>query len=112
MKKLILLPLLLSSIAFATTLEVNKMTLEENFELRFLLEGPPTKTEGHVILDCQSFFQKIDFFDSKGKITSENFISINECEYLYQQTVKCLQKEKRKCFDSEFLFYDECGCEK
>ena len=110
MKKLLLLPLFLCTIAFATTLEVEKMTPEENFELRFLLEGS-RKSEGHVTLDCQSFFHKVDFFDSNGKITSENFISINECEYLHQQTVTCLEKAKKKCFDSEFLFYDGCDCQ-
>ena len=110
MKKLILLPLLYCSLALATTLDVEKMTTDENFELRFLLEGSQ-QSEGHVVLDCQSFFQKIDFFDSNGKITSENFISINECEYLHEQTVSCLQKEKKKCFDSEFIFYDECDCQ-
>lgn len=110
MKILILLPLLLSSLAFASTLEVEKMTAEENFELRFRLVSSQ-KSDGHAILDCQSFFQKLDFFDSKGEVTSENYININECEYLHQQTVQCLLKEKKKCFDSDFIFYDACECE-
>ena len=110
MKKTILLALFLSTSVFATTLDITKMTLEENFELRFLLEGTTPNT-GHIILDCQSYFQKVDFFDGAGTAISENVISINECEYLYDVVNKCLLQNKVKCFDTDHLFNDECGCD-
>lgn len=110
MKKLILLPLLIVCAANAAKLEVDQMSLQENYELKFILLANKPNT-GHIELDCQSFFKKVDFFDQYGKMLSENFISINECEYLYEQTYSCLQKNKVKCISTEFLFRDSCNCE-
>lgn len=110
MKKLTLLLLCLTFAANAAKLEVDQMTLIENYDLKFILESSSSQLS-HIELDCQSFFQKVDFFDENGQVSSENFISINECEYLYQQTYSCLKKQKSKCFDSDFLFRDSCDCE-
>lgn len=109
MKKLILLTLILSSQAMAISLEVSKMNLEEDFQLKFKLSSDNQK-DGHAILDCQSYFQKIDFYDKDDKIVSDNVISIGECEYIHDVIAQCLAANKDKCLDSEDVFNDSCEC--
>lgn len=98
------------SAANAAKLEVNQMTPQEDYNYKFILEAQQPSA-GHIELDCQSFIHKADFFNQEGKILSENFISINECEYLYEQTYNCLKKNEVKCIDSDYLFREGCGCD-
>lgn len=82
----------------------------EGFDGIFNLTDPQN-TAHSVRLDCQSFFHKLDFYDAKGLIKIENYISFGECEYLYENFTKCLTTEKIKCVDSEDIFSTDCKCE-
>ena len=85
------------------------MSRKSGFSNMFNLETNK-KESGHISLDCQSFIQKVDFFDKKGSLYSENYISINECQYLYNQTLKCLKTNKQKCFNPDYIFNTDCEC--
>lgn len=109
MKKLIVLLTFMSSLSIAQTISIDKISSKPGFELMFILENK-ANSQGHISLDCQSFLQKFDFFDQDGQIYSENYISINECEYLYENTLRCLDSSAVKCFDPEDIFNDDCHC--
>lgn len=70
-----------------------------------------SSNQGEVHLDCQSYFQKLDFYDEKSQLLFENYISLSECEYLYKNFSNCLQKEKIKCIDSDDIFNENCQCQ-
>ncbi len=109
MKKLILFLLFISTYSIAQTIDVTKIVQKEEFGLMFKLENE-RHPDGHISLDCQSFLQKIDFFDSSGNLYSENYIDINECEYLFRQTQKCIETQAVKCFDPDYIFNNSCEC--
>lgn len=106
----ILLTLLFSINTFGYVINVNSIKVEPTFEIRFNLYSDQS-TDASAVLDCQSFFKKIDFFDKKGLLVSENYITMGECEYLYEQTMSCLDKSLNKCLDSDYIFSDTCSCD-
>lgn len=110
MKRYILLTLLIiGQTVYANTYEYTQMNSMDGFEAMFELINPNSKSHS-VILDCQSFFHKLDFYDSSGQLTEENYITFGECEYLYENFNKCLQTEKVKCIDNQDLFNPDCIC--
>jgi len=107
MKFIILL--LLSNLAIAETFEFNRMDSFADFEIKFLLTHE-TDNSNQAVLDCQSFIQKLDFFDEQGSLVSENVIDITECEQIYNNTVSCFNNKQNKCFDTEDIFNTACVC--
>ena len=43
-------------------------------------------------------------------MTSENYISYDECEYIYKATLNCLNTIGIKCVDKDDIFSEECEC--
>lgn len=107
MKKIISLMTLSCSLAFGIQMNITSIQAIEDFDARFLLTS--SQENQSVVLDCQSFFQKIDFFVDD-EIQSENFISINECEWLFDKTRACLRRNREVCLDSDDLWSDSCKC--
>lgn len=64
----------------------------------------------YAILDCQSFFQKMDIKQNQN-ILHDNVITIQECEFLYKNINFCIKKKTMKCIDSEDIFSEDCHCE-
>ena len=109
MKKYYLLLLLFSLSAFANTLNIEKMSTMSGFEIAFKLT-PFNQTGGHIVLDCQSYFHKFDFYDQDNKLAFENYITIDECKDLFLNTKSCLSEQGKKCFDPNNIFDTNCGC--
>lgn len=109
MKKLILLCTFLSlNISVAKTYNVDHIKNLSDFYGVFILTS---KSQSEKIkLDCQSYFQKLDFLDANDNIIFENYITYGECEYLYENFNQCLSTEKAKCVDSEDIFNQDCSC--
>jgi hypothetical protein len=108
MKKTCLLLLFFSLTTFANTLNVEQMTTVRGFDLSFKLS--PSTPNGHIVLDCQSYFQKLDFYNQSSHLIFENYITIDECQELYLNTKSCLEKQGNKCFDSNNIFDESCSC--
>jgi len=87
----------------------NKISRHIDFESMFKISSDQDLSN-HAILDCQSFFQKMDFKDKDGQLIFENVISINECEYLYDNITACIKESKTKCIDSDDLYNESCEC--
>lgn len=113
MKNLILtgfLTLLCANVSAQTKqFTVDRMSILPDFTQSFLLtNSKPNSYYG--ILDCQSFFQKLDFYDLDGLLITENFITINECIQFYEVTARCIEKNNTKCFDMSDIFSPNCNC--
>ena len=109
MHKIFAFLLFLSLPLWAQIISIDEIKPVSGYTAKFSLED--STSNDFVILDCQSFFQKADFHDRNGKLTSENFITIGECEYLFNITNTCLANGQVKCFDADYLFNDECPCQ-
>lgn len=112
MKKILLptLCLLYSISTNALQLNIKSMDNYESFEAMFVLTDP-AKLSAYAFLDCQSYFQKFDFKNKDGKIIHENYITINECEYLFDNIRSCLKNHQNKCVSSEDIFNQDCNCQ-
>ena len=108
MKKLILL-MMLANTALAYQLNITQMTKYPNYEVNFKLTGQDIPY--YAQLNCQSFFQKFDVYSKDHKLLNENYISIGECEYIYNNLSQCLATHKTKCIDTADLFNPSCSCE-
>lgn len=108
--KLILILLLMSSQVWATQINFSRLSVAPDFDLKFVITHD-VEHQQYAILDCQSFIQKMDLFDEAGNLISENPISINECEYLFDQFITCFDKKQDKCIDTKDLFRDGCLCD-
>ena len=108
MKFCIILLCFLSLEVFAFKIEFNKIELEQQWDAKFLLSSSKHKAEG--ILDCQSFFNKLDFYSASGQLISENFVFPDECEEIYSRTIYCLENYGSQCFDSQNIFNNSCDC--
>ena len=112
MKKLSVALLLIQCLnlsVWAQEVEIDRITVMQGFDIRFKLDHS-AQSEEYIILDCQSFFQKFDFYNKQNNLLFENYITINECEFLYQKTISCLKEHKRKCFNSDDIFSQDCEC--
>ncbi len=101
--------LLFSYNAMAYHFEFNNISVVPEFDINFTLNSDE-HDKYYANLNCQSFIKKFDFFDKNDQLIFENYISIGECEYLYQQTMQCLDNDIPKCFDPSDLFKASCDC--
>lgn len=95
--------------ANAYTNEYSNIEVHPEFEVKFLLTHE-TDHEDAIVLDCQSFLNKIDFFDSHDQLISENFIDIHQCEEIYLNTMSCFDQGLPKCIKPEDIFSKSCNC--
>ena len=107
MKK-ILISLILATPLYANTYLFDKMTTVDNLDANFIMDNS-NNSDYFANLDCQSFFQKFDFYENDQLIT-ENFLTISECEFIYKETLQCFQDGKSKCFSTESIFKTGCDC--
>ena len=118
--KLILLAIFITLPAWSHGSDVTNESMQREFNQIENLNGQygmfkltHSKDEGHyAILDCQSFFQKMDFYtpsDSNG-IVLENFITMDECEEIYSNIKWCFEQNKNKCFDPNAVLMQSCEC--
>jgi hypothetical protein len=107
--KFILLIILSTIPVWALENEFNQM---ENYNGHYgMFKLTHSKDDSHyAILDCQSYFQKMDFKDSQGETMAENFITMDECEEIYSNIKWCFQQNKNKCFDSDAVLIQSCEC--
>lgn len=63
-----------------------------------------------AILDCQSYFQKIDFKKVPNINLAENYITMDECESIYGNIKWCFEQNKNKCLDSDAVLLQSCEC--
>ena len=97
------------SIVSSSELNFNKMRNVQDFEGIFLLSDN-TGSKEFAKLDCQSYFHKLDIFNSKNQLSHENFISFSECEYLYKNFKSCIKQVGVKCLDTNDIFDQNCKC--
>ena len=71
----------------------------------------PEKDRFHAILDCQSYFQKLEFKSAENEMYQEYYITQSECHALYESIKNCLTVKKNKCMDSNDIFNTSCYCE-
>ena len=108
MKKYILLVLVLLPSAFAYQFKIVSSKVVPNYDINFELELTNASEYGR--LDCQSFFKKLDFFSSDNQLISENYISIDECEYIYNNIQSCIAQNSTKCIEEGDILNTSCKC--
>ena len=92
----------------AAQYDFQRISIEPGFNVKFQLINT-THNLYNGVLDCQSFFQKLDFL-AQGSLIEEHYISINECEFFYEKINECLTLEEKICFDTTNLFKANCDC--
>lgn len=107
--RIILLLLFFTLPATALEFEYNQI---ENFQGSYgMFKLTHSKDSQHfAILDCQSYFQKIDFKKTPNETLAENFITMDECELIYGNIKWCFEQNKNKCFDSDAVLLQSCEC--
>ncbi len=93
----------------ANEIKINQMVLMDNFHAKFHLKSTK-KDSPSIVLDCQSFINKLDFYDKNQMKTSDNIIGNDECETMYNHVNRCLDSKGIKCFDPMNINIDSCGC--
>jgi hypothetical protein len=63
-----------------------------------------------AVLDCQSFFHKLDFIHNPSGEVLENFLSFKECEDIYYKVTDCLKTEGYVCIDTDDILDNQCYC--
>lgn len=109
-KNILLLTIFTYNLAFAETFSFDQFAKYQDFDAMFMLTKQ-NDLSVKVKLDCQSYFHKVDILDSTNNILSENYISIGECEYLYNNFTRCIATEQIKCIDTDDIFNESCKCE-
>lgn len=107
--KIILLVIFISFPAWSIEREFNQI---ENYNGQYgMFKLSHSKENNHfAILDCQSFFQKMDFYTANDDIVLENFITMDECEEIYSNIKWCFEQNKNKCFDPNTVLMQSCEC--
>lgn len=106
----IILALLISLNANALSIKVNTIEIDPLISGKFKAFSSENLDAGYALIDCQSFFQKADFYNAKSSLLSENYISVHECTEIYANIKSCLKQSKIKCLDSNYLFDTGCEC--
>lgn len=112
MKKqtLILILACFSSFAvIASSNIVNQISNYDDFEGVFKITNTKS-TNYHYVLDCQSYFNKLDLFDQNNQLQEELFISSGECAYLWENINQCITDKGSKCLNSGDIFNSSCSC--
>ena len=107
MKKILIL-LLISSSAFAG-LEYDQIETHPDFEVKFLLSSQ-NNHQNKVVLDCQSFLHKLEFYDASDSLYAEKFIDIYQCEEIYLNVMNCFDRGEVKCIDENDILNPNCTC--
>lgn len=104
-----ILSLMLAGGVNAKTVTIDTLEPYEFFDYRFISEdiGNPKK---FIDLDCQSFLHKLDFYEND-EIISENYVSVSECQYLFETFHSCIKEVGFMCVDSGNLFKSFCDCQ-
>lgn len=92
---------------FAVEVDTNKRDRFEGDYGRFFYSKLESKKS--VVLDCQSFFHKLDFYH-KDRLIKEFYIDQGECHFIYSNTKQCFSKKGHYCFDSKDIFKKDCHC--
>jgi len=109
MKKLLLL-LIISTPIYAQDYSIDTISVDEDFDINFTLSNS-THSKYSGALTCQNFIKKLDFFDTQGGLLHENYITMEECQEIYDNTLRCFKKSKDKCFDMNNILSILCECE-
>lgn len=88
---------------------IDTMTVVPDYDANFYLKHSQNQSF-YFNLDCQSYFNKIDLYNSAGDLVIENYISTGECYYLWENINECIAKEGGKCLDTEDVFNPSCQC--
>lgn len=107
MKK-ILISLIFATPLYANTYLFDQIATVEDLDANFIMDNS-NNSDYFANLDCQSFFQKLDFYENDQLIT-ENFLNISECEFIYGEILQCFKEGKSKCFSTENIFKQGCDC--
>lgn len=107
--RFILILILLGIKPLYAQFNIDQMETIASFEANFLLTN--TQDDRYYInLNCQSFFQKLDFYTQDGSLLNENYITINECEQIYLNTLACLENAQHKCLNPDDFLNPNCDC--
>jgi len=106
--KLIITLLFITPALFSVETEFNELL---NTELDAVWELENTN-DGTVsaVLDCQSFFHKLDFYHNPSGEMIENFLTTHECQELYYKVTDCLQSQGSICLETDDIFKNQCDC--
>ena len=89
--------------------DVDQIEIIPTFDVNFLLTNSEDDRY-YINLNCQSFFQKLDFYAQDGSLLDENYITIQECEQVYLNTLQCLETDQHKCLDPNDFLNPNCDC--
>ena len=106
--KMLLILLMLTSSLFSIETEFDSMSNPE-LEAVWNLENSYDGTIS-AVLDCQSFFHKLDFIHNPSGEVSENFISFDECKFVYDKVSNCLETEGFVCLETDDILAEGCYC--
>lgn len=111
MKKILLIMTLMSAsmVSISKELTLNEINPVEDFDAVFILSNS-IDTQDYAKLDCQSYFQKLELYNSKDILQSENYITFGECEYIYKNFLQCMQSTGSKCINSQDILAEDCNC--
>jgi hypothetical protein len=110
MVKVIIMSILVMSLNVqAKDFWFDQISTVPDFEINFLLDNS-IHSKYRANLDCQSFNKKLDFYTNSGQLLKEYYITMNECEYIYLQTLTCFDKNKPKCLNTNNLLKSGCDC--
>lgn len=107
--KIILLLILFTQPVHALQFEFNQIESYQGSYGMFKLSHSKNE-DFFAILDCQSYFQKMDFKEVPNITLAENFITMDECESIYGNIKWCFEQNKNKCFDSDAVLLQSCEC--
>lgn len=102
------LNLFLNFTAFSVQRSFDHFERLKGFDYMFMLVKEDHDYFG--ILDCQSYFNKLELYDEKSEIEEDQVIYRYECEYLFRKIDRCLLNKKRVCLDTDDLWLESCEC--
>jgi hypothetical protein len=106
--KISIILLLMTPALFSIETEFNEI-IGTDFDAVWELENTNDATVS-AIIDCQSFFHKLDFIHNPSGEIIENFLTTNECQDIYLHVNDCIEKEGYVCIETDDIFNDQCFC--
>lgn len=85
--------------------QINQTELDAVWELENSNDGTVS-----AVLDCQSFFHKLDFVHNPSGEILENFLSFQECEDIYYKVTDCIKNEGYVCIETDDIHNIQCYC--
>jgi len=95
--------------AYANKYEIHQMELQDGFDAKFELKTSEPNIK-KIELDCQSFFSNLFILNISNQIEIDFYLSIEECEIIYENISGCLNQNKKACLKLDNVFEQKCEC--